>query len=163
MSTFWNGQICNNEGKYYIQFETDNKELYKLVESTCQVAIDIAYPKENFKQRLTEKQSAGYDLKVLNGEYCNHYCEKQKIETCKECKIWEAIQKLGYYEDSYENIETLKKNIRLDMLSIKINDEHCMTCNNRKECVNTIINNPNTIIKCIHFVALKRLIEKVYL
>ena len=41
MSTSWNGQICNDEGKYYIQFETDNKELYKLVESTCQLAMDI--------------------------------------------------------------------------------------------------------------------------
>ena len=41
MSTSWNGQICNSGGKYYIQFETDNKELYKLVESACQVAMDI--------------------------------------------------------------------------------------------------------------------------
>lgn len=41
MSTSWNGQICNDEGKYYIQFETDNKELYKFVETTCQTAMDI--------------------------------------------------------------------------------------------------------------------------
>lgn len=47
MSTSWNGQICNGEGKYYIQFETDNKELYRLVEKACQNAMDIAYPRED--------------------------------------------------------------------------------------------------------------------
>ena len=47
MSTSWNGQICNSEGKYYIQFETDNKELYRLVESTCQTAMDIDRKPEN--------------------------------------------------------------------------------------------------------------------
>ena len=46
MSTSWSGQICNGEGKYYIQFETDNKELYRLVEKTCQNAMDIAYPRD---------------------------------------------------------------------------------------------------------------------
>lgn len=46
MATSWNGQICNGEKKYYIQFETDNKELYRLVEKTCQNAMDIAYPRE---------------------------------------------------------------------------------------------------------------------
>lgn len=52
--------------------------------------------------RLTEKQSAGYDLKALNGEWCNHYCHKQKVETCTECAIYEAIQRLAYYEDLEE-------------------------------------------------------------
>ena len=52
--------------------------------------------------RLTEKHSAGYDLKALNGEWCNHYCHKQKIETCTECAIYEAIQRLAYYEDLEE-------------------------------------------------------------
>lgn len=47
MSTSWNGQICNGEGKYYIQFETDNKKLYRLVEKACQNAMDIAYSREN--------------------------------------------------------------------------------------------------------------------
>lgn len=52
--------------------------------------------------RLTEKQSAGYDLKALNGEWCSHYCHKQKVETCTECAIYEAIQRLAYYEDLEE-------------------------------------------------------------
>ena len=54
--------------------------------------------------RLTEKQSAGYDLKALNGEWCNHYCHKQRVETCNECGIYQAIQKLAYYEDLEEEI-----------------------------------------------------------
>ena len=59
-------------------------------------------------ERLTQKQSAGYDLKALNGEYCNHYCEKQRIDTCKECALWEAIQKLAYYEDLEEQGKLIK-------------------------------------------------------
>lgn len=50
-------------------------------------------------ERLTEIQSAGYDLKELNSEWCNKYCEKQKAYTCNECGIYQAIQKLAHYED----------------------------------------------------------------
>ena len=53
-------------------------------------------------ERLTEKQSSGYDLKVMNGEYCNRYCEQQRVETCNECVIYQAIQKLAEYEDLEE-------------------------------------------------------------
>lgn len=53
-------------------------------------------------ERLTEKQSSGYDLKVMNGEWCNKYCEKQIAQTCNECGIYQAIQKLAEYEDLEE-------------------------------------------------------------
>ena len=53
-------------------------------------------------ERLTEIQSAGYDLKELNGEWCNKYCEKQKAYTCNKCGIYQAIQKLAEYEDLEE-------------------------------------------------------------
>ena len=53
-------------------------------------------------ERLTEIQSAGYDLKELNSEWCNKYCEKQKAYTCNECGIYQAIQKLAEYEDAEE-------------------------------------------------------------
>ena len=53
-------------------------------------------------ERLTQKQSAGYDLKALNGAWCNHYCHEQRVETCNECGIYQAIQKLAYYEDLEE-------------------------------------------------------------
>ena len=53
-------------------------------------------------ERLTEKQSSGYDLKAMNGEYCNRYCEQQRVETCNECVIYQAIQKLAEYEDLEE-------------------------------------------------------------
>ncbi len=72
-------------------------------------------------ERLTEKQSAGYDLKALNGEWCNHYCHKQRVETCNECGIYQAIQKLAYYED-------LEDEGRLIILSVP--DNHpCSDCN----------------------------------
>ena len=53
-------------------------------------------------ERLTEKQSSGYDLKAMNGEYCNRYCEQQRVETCNECVIYQAIQKLAEYENAEE-------------------------------------------------------------
>ena len=53
-------------------------------------------------ERLTEMQSSGYDLKAMNGEWCNKYCEQQRVETCNECVIYQAIQKLAEYEDLEE-------------------------------------------------------------
>ena len=53
-------------------------------------------------ERLTEKQSSGFDLKAMDGEWCNRYCEKQRVETCNECGIYQAIQKLAEYEDLEE-------------------------------------------------------------
>ena len=54
-------------------------------------------------ERLTEMQSDGcYDLKDINGEWCNKYCEKQRAQTCKKCGIYQAIQKLAEYENSEE-------------------------------------------------------------
>ena len=53
-------------------------------------------------ERLTEKQSSGYDLKAMNGEWCNKYCEQQRVETCNECMIYQAIQKLAEYENAEE-------------------------------------------------------------
>ena len=47
MATSWNAQIqpgCN----YSIQFETDDRKLYKLVENACQRAIDISMMNEEY-------------------------------------------------------------------------------------------------------------------
>ena len=52
--------------------------------------------------RLTEKQSAGYYLRALNGQYCNYYCSEQSTKTCRDCGIYQAIQKLAHYEDMEE-------------------------------------------------------------
>lgn len=53
-------------------------------------------------ERLTEKQSSGFDLKSMDGEWCNKYCEKQRVQTCNKCGIYQAIQKLAEYEDLEE-------------------------------------------------------------
>lgn len=39
MAIEWKARIGG--GKYAIQFETDNREYYKLVEKACQKAIDM--------------------------------------------------------------------------------------------------------------------------
>ena len=66
-------------------------------------------------ERLTEKQSSGFDLKLMNGEWCNKYCEQQRVQTCNECGIYQAIQKLAEYEDLEEQGLLLR-------LSCKIGD-----------------------------------------
>ena len=65
--------------------------------------------------RLTERQSAGYDLKEMQGAWCDNYCEEQSKATCKDCAIWKGIQKLAYYED-------LEEQGRLIELPCKVGD-----------------------------------------
>ena len=59
-------------------------------------------------KRLTEKQSAGYDLKEMNGNYCDDYCEKQSLATCNDCGIYEAIHRLAEYENTGLTPEEIK-------------------------------------------------------
>lgn len=44
MSTEWRARIAKTD--YSIQFDTDNKDLYLLVEKACQKAVDKADKKE---------------------------------------------------------------------------------------------------------------------
>ena len=53
-------------------------------------------------KRLTEKQSAGYDLIEMQGKYCEEHCRHQDHRTCRNCAIYKAIQKLAHYEDLEE-------------------------------------------------------------
>lgn len=67
----WNAQI--GEGKYTLQFETDNRDLFRLVEQACQIAVD-----RNELARLREKKSC---------EDCAHYDEQYGYDMpqCAEC------------------------------------------------------------------------------
>lgn len=61
--------------------------------------------------RLTNKESAGYNLIKMQDKWCDDYCNEhseQIIQTCRDCAINEAIQKLAYYEDLEENNELIK-------------------------------------------------------
>ena len=78
-------------------------------------------------ERLTEKQSSGYDLKAMNGEWCNKYCEKQIAQTCNECGIYQAIQKLA----EYENLEEQGLLLRLPC---KVGDKVYLICSRYSEC-----------------------------
>lgn len=77
-------------------------------------------------ERLTEKQSAGYDLKEMNGNYCDDYCKTQSLTqsltTCNDCGIYEAIQRLAEYEDTGltpEEIESLKENYEMSRTGVQ--------------------------------------------
>lgn len=43
MSTSFNSQICNKEGKYCLQFETTYKRLFHIMEKCAQALIDIQH------------------------------------------------------------------------------------------------------------------------
>ena len=59
MSTGYNAQINNVEGKYTIQFETGNYEYFKLVEKACRKAIDLR-DKAVHKERCSKMQAVGH-------------------------------------------------------------------------------------------------------
>ena len=40
MATEWKSQQCFDEGKYYLQFETDDRDKFKFMEKAEQSAID---------------------------------------------------------------------------------------------------------------------------
>lgn len=40
--TYFNTQIDNEKNTYSIQFETDDKQLFKIVEEACRKAVDVS-------------------------------------------------------------------------------------------------------------------------
>lgn len=44
---------------------------------------------------------------------------------------------------------------------IKFSYEHCLQCNDYEECADCIMNQPELIIKCIHFGWLREQLEKI--
>ena len=59
MPTSYNAQINCKKGTYSIQFETDNRDYYKLVEKACQKAIDKRNKTIN-KNRALQMQTVGH-------------------------------------------------------------------------------------------------------
>lgn len=59
MSTGYDAQINNAEGKYTIQFETGNYEYFKLVEKACQKVIDLR-DKAIEKERCSKMRTLGH-------------------------------------------------------------------------------------------------------
>ena len=59
MSTSYNAQIDNENGKYTIQFETGVYEYFKVVEKACQKAIDKK-DKAVLKERACEMRTLGH-------------------------------------------------------------------------------------------------------
>lgn len=59
MSTSYNAQIDNKNGKYSIQFETSNYDYFKFVEKACQKAIDKR-DKAVLKERASTMRTLGH-------------------------------------------------------------------------------------------------------
>ena len=66
MSTSWNSQ--QNETKYCLQFETDNKKLYKAIEKLAQAAVDAA----------TALKDLETSIEIASGNPQEYFVEFQK-------------------------------------------------------------------------------------
>ena len=92
--TSWNSQ--SGDGMYSIQFETDDRELYKIVEKACQEAID----------RSRAKREGIYyaeNLPSILFECDRRACEKCNSECYYTAKIEHAVNfernDVGVYEE----------------------------------------------------------------
>ena len=61
MSTYWKARIAKDD--YSIQFDTDKKDLYKLVEKACQKAQDKA-------DKDRKERKIGFQYMILLGNVC---------------------------------------------------------------------------------------------
>lgn len=133
--------------------------------------------------RLTEKQSAGYDLKAMNVDYCEAYCRQQNYNSCRECGIYEAIQKLAEYEDLEEQGLLLrlpcKVGTRIYKIVYYLDRESCGCCidnygydckckyydDENNTCLNKIIDNERyeIISKQFNFDMISNFGEAVFL
>lgn len=71
MATSWKAQQDLKTGKYYLQFETDDKEKYKQIEKLCQELVD-------------DKNSISTDWVKWSQEVLNNYFSFIP-ETCRTC------------------------------------------------------------------------------
>ena len=87
--TGWNSQ--QGGGKYAIQFETDDRDLYKLVEKACQIAMD---QEELSKLRRVHRELMEIDhlhIDADEGASCEALCGScdnngWDMHRCGECK-----------------------------------------------------------------------------
>lgn len=54
MSTYFNAQIDCKNGKYTLQFETENREYYQKVEKICQKVMDAVARSEKDKASIKD-------------------------------------------------------------------------------------------------------------
>lgn len=85
--TGWNSQ--QGGGKYAIQFETDDRDLYKLVEKACQLAMDQEELAQLRKQNREVSMSDNLTIKLYAGEECEPPCGTENHSTrwpfCCQC------------------------------------------------------------------------------
>ena len=102
-------------------------------------------------KRLTQKQSAGYDLKALNGQYCNNYCDEQSATTCRDCAIYQAIQKLARYEDTgltpEKIVELKERDVAMEVNEIHVDEYYCPACGAENNCDQGVVED-NFCLRC---------------
>ena len=59
VATSYNAQINNEQGEYTIQFKTNNYDYFKMVEKSCQKAIDKGDKARN-KERCSRMRTLGH-------------------------------------------------------------------------------------------------------
>lgn len=89
MATGWNSQ--QGEGLYSLQFETDNKQKYKLVEKAAQMAIDGKTVDDFAEVRHGEWKEHfafgcwHYDCPFCDDGYATKEKDKKRPNYCQNC------------------------------------------------------------------------------
>ncbi len=90
MATSWKSQ--QGDGEYALQFETDNKEKYKLVEKAAQMAVDGKMVERYIDiENVTIPKGFFEDLnvpKLLAWLASQPTADVVEVVRCKDCKYW---------------------------------------------------------------------------
>lgn len=82
----YNAQILNDKGEYHLQFETNSRENFNVMEKLAQKCIDNK-PRTNF-DRITESEEALAEFIRKLAEECQHHnCLWCTLRDCNCCDI----------------------------------------------------------------------------
>ena len=81
MATEWKSQ--QGDGKYCLQFETDNKESYLLVEKAAQMAVDGKEADVVEVKHGYWKEDGEYQICSVCGE--EHHWDEYRATYCEDC------------------------------------------------------------------------------
>ena len=164
MSTSLKSQINIDEGKYHIQFETDNKKLYEFVELFCHTAMGIDKNPEIINI-FNEVSNSFIPESCRN---CSNHPSNGGSGFCN-CTLGQVLSDLlrdkimdfNLYQEIKQSLEDAIK-FESNEEELLLRHDYCVNhCKNYINCVDIITNKSAYIVKCIHFGALKNKIKEI--
>ena len=99
--TSWNSQ--SGEGMYSVQFETDDRELYKIVETACKEAIDRSREKRLI---AFDDGSTAYEVTDDELPHIIYECDGEACDVChkEDCHFTTDIEHAKNFIQPVEGI-----------------------------------------------------------